>query len=87
MVTEMGGMNYRLDDLGDPVEPRFDNSESWLNAITEVVRSYQDSRLVQGICYTQLTDTQTEICGLLTWNREPKVSIERLHALFAARKV
>lgn len=87
MVTEMGGMNYRLDDFGDPVEPRFDNSESWLNAITEVVRSYQDSRLVQGICYTQLTDTQTEICGLLTWNREPKVSIERLHALFAARKV
>ena len=34
------------------------------------------SGLVQGYCYTQLTDTETEICGLLTWDRKPKIPLD-----------
>ena len=35
----------------------------------------------QGYCYTQLTDVQQEINGLLTPDRRPKVDVERFAAL------
>jgi hypothetical protein len=33
---------------------------------------------VSGFCYTQLTDVEQEINGLLTWDRRPKVPIEAI---------
>jgi hypothetical protein len=33
---------------------------------------------VQGFCYTQLTDIEQEINGLLTYDRQPKVDVEKL---------
>lgn len=36
---------------------------------------------VSGYCYTQLTDVQPEINGLLTEDRVPKVPVERIRAL------
>lgn len=35
-------------------------------------------RFVAGFCYTQLTDIEQEINGLLTYNRQPKLDPERL---------
>ncbi|GGI44449.1 hypothetical protein GCM10008018_07160 [Paenibacillus marchantiophytorum] len=34
------------------------------------------SGVVQGYCYTQLTDVEQEINGLLTYDRKPKVPVE-----------
>lgn len=82
MCTEMGGINYQLNGLGDPVEPRVHTEEEFLKEIRNVVQAYYESPIIEGICYTQLTDTETEICGLLTWDREPKASIEDLREIF-----
>jgi hypothetical protein len=36
---------------------------------------------VAGFCYTQLTDIEQELNGLLSYDRRPKVAPERLAAL------
>lgn len=81
MCTEMGGLNYRLDGLGDPVEPRFHNESDFLSKLADVLTVYYESKIIEGICYTQLTDTETEICGLLTWDRVPKAPIEKIRKI------
>jgi hypothetical protein len=34
-----------------------------------------NSKIVQGFCYTQLTDVEQEINGLLTYDRQPKCDL------------
>ncbi|MDT2661219.1 hypothetical protein P7E02_15195 [Enterococcus hulanensis] len=85
MCTEMGGVNYRL-GIGMNVEPNVSNSEDFVEEIRKVINIYKQSPIIEGFCYTQLTDTETEICGLLTWNREPKASVEELNAIFSPDK-
>ncbi|MBC7812893.1 MAG: hypothetical protein H7175_17185, partial [Burkholderiales bacterium] len=43
-----------------------------------------DSPLVQGFCYTQLTDVEQEINGLLTYDRQPKVDLAIIREITAA---
>ena len=38
-------------------------------------------RLVDGYCYTQLTDVETEQNGLLTYDRTPKLPLETICAI------
>jgi hypothetical protein len=35
-------------------------------------------KFLAGFCYTQLTDIEQEINGLLTYDRKPKVEVERI---------
>ena len=46
---------------------------------------YSDNRL-SGFCYTQLTDVQQEVNGLLTADRKAKCDIEKLKAIFSERE-
>lgn len=39
------------------------------------------SGVVQGYCYTQLTDVEQEINGLLTYDRVPKLPLELIRAI------
>lgn len=82
LCTEMGGVNFRLDGLGDPVEPRVHTEEDFLKKINQIIQCYYSSPIIEGFCYTQLTDTETEICGLLTWDRVPKAPIEKIKKIF-----
>lgn len=36
---------------------------------------------IQGYCYTQLTDIQQEVNGLLTPDRKPKMDVERVRSI------
>jgi len=82
MITEFGGVSYAPGD-----------DENWfgygtVRTIEEYVDRYkalnealQDSSLLCGVCYTQLTDTEQETNGLLTANREHKVPVEQIRAI------
>lgn len=85
MCTEMGGVNYRV-GLGPDVEPRVNSEETFIESIRDLIKVYEESPIIEGFCYTQLTDTETEICGLLTWDREPKASVDKLHKIFKSKK-
>lgn len=39
------------------------------------------SPLVQGFCYTQLTDVEQEINGILTYDRKPKIGLSVIRAI------
>ena len=43
------------------------------------------SRNFQGYCYTQLTDVQQEVNGLLTEDRQPKVALDTLKRIFEGK--
>ena len=43
------------------------------------------SKLIQGFCYTQVTDVEQEINGLLTYAREPKVDLSIIKAINEGR--
>jgi len=46
-----------------------------------MVDAFRDAGFLVGHCYTQLTDVQQEINGLLTPDRKPKVDPARVKAL------
>ena len=41
---------------------------------------------VQGFCYTQLTDIEQEVNGLLTYDRKPKVDLGRIRDITARER-
>ncbi len=47
-----------------------------LNVIARLVESTYNSAVISGFCYTQITDVEQEINGLLTYDRQPKVPLE-----------
>ena len=71
MVTECGGISFRSQgDAWGYTDTK--TPEEFLETYRQVVASLLSSELVQGFCYTQLTDVQQEQNGLLTFDRRPK---------------
>jgi hypothetical protein len=57
------------------------NEEELLNRISCLVKKIKNT-CFQGYCYTQLTDVQQEVNGLLDENHCPKFSFEKLNEIF-----
>lgn len=83
LVTEFGGVKYA---------PESDLARSWgyceendLGAYTrkyaELTRAILDSPLIQGYCYTQLTDVENEENGLLTYHRDIKIPLDTIRKI------
>lgn len=83
LVTEFGGVKYA---------PESDLARSWgyceendLGAYTkkyaELTRAILDSPLIQGYCYTQLTDVENEENGLLTYHRNVKIPLDTIRKI------
>lgn len=76
LVTEFGGVNLRCLEESPVVTPCAEDERQFLEQLVDVIHPMVVSGHVQGYCYTQLTDTETEICGLLTWDRRPKIPLD-----------
>lgn len=92
MLTEVGGL-LAAPDLPPEQRDRLYKVYATAHSPEEMLELYRDivtgiARLpfVAGFCYTQLTDIEQEVNGLLTYDRKPKVppeSIREIHrALF-----
>ncbi|MBV9211811.1 MAG: hypothetical protein JOZ52_14315 [Acidobacteria bacterium] len=44
-----------------------------INKYRDLMKGIASLRFLAGFCYTQLTDIEQEINGLLTYDRQPKV--------------
>ncbi len=78
MISEFGGSSYRKDSgkgwgYGDGVG----SDEEFLERFGSLV-SAVDGMGISGFCYTQITDVQQEVNGLLTEDRAPKVPLEEI---------
>jgi beta-galactosidase/beta-glucuronidase len=84
VFTEVGGY------LMIPNIPEEERDELYkfygsINSSQELLQKYEDLMLgiselpfVSGFCYTQLTDIELEINGLLTYDRQPKIEPEKI---------
>lgn len=83
LLTEFGGIAFRSDeDQGWGYYEGADNEEDFLSRLEPVVAYLMKSGRFAGFCYTQLTDVMQERNGLLTEDRKPKASFQRLAEIF-----
>ena len=77
LLTEFGGIGFGTADTGWGYT-QVDNEASFLEDYERVLRGVYVSEILNGYCYTQLTDVEQETNGLLTKDREPKVPLDKI---------
>ncbi|WP_438444143.1 glycoside hydrolase family 2 protein [Gorillibacterium sp. sgz5001074] len=85
LVTEFGGIAYKKSDWEGWGYSGADNDEDFQAKLADVIEPLLQSPHVQGFCYTQLTDVEQEINGLLTYDRTPKVPLEHIRQIVAGK--
>lgn len=78
MVTEFGGISFCKDGTEGWGYTSAENEDDFLNRFRDVVEPLLDSENVQGYVYTQLTDVEQEINGLMTYDRDFKVNPDKI---------
>jgi beta-galactosidase/beta-glucuronidase len=89
LLTEFGGIAFRLGAPGaanewgySGVEP---TRESFLTRLDGLVKAILANPAWAGFCYTQLTDVEQEINGLMTYDRTPKASPDDYRRIFGGQ--
>mgnify|MGYP000190097698 CR=1 FL=1 len=83
LVTEFGGIGYQKDMQQGWGYTTAGDDEDFIYRYQAVITAILESPLVQGFCYTQLTDVEQEINGLLTYDRQPKVDLTIINKITA----
>ncbi|HVF49562.1 MAG TPA: glycoside hydrolase family 2 TIM barrel-domain containing protein [Pyrinomonadaceae bacterium] len=88
MLTEVGGFLLIPPQLAPEERDMlykfygsFKTSEELLEKYRDLMEGIASLRFLAGFCYTQLTDIEQEINGLLTYDRRPKVAPEKIAAI------
>ncbi len=75
IVSEMGGISYQKSEWEGWGYSNAISDEDFIERYYNVITPLIESPVVQGFCYTQITDVEQEINGLLTYAREAKVDL------------
>src|SRR5690606_2636284 len=78
LVTEYGGIAYQTNATEGWGYSSVKSSEDLVQAYRDVTNALIESPIVQGFCYTQITDVEQEINGLLTYDRKPKCDLAEI---------
>ncbi len=85
LITEFGGIAFATADPESWGYRTVTSAEGLLERYEALVSALLQSEVVQGFCYTQLTDVEQEINGLLTYDRRPKADLSRIREITTAR--
>lgn len=77
MITEYGGIAFN-EDRGWGYGNQVDSEEEFLDRYQRITDAIKEISYVSGYCYTQTTDVQQEINGLLKEDRTPKIELEKI---------
>lgn len=77
LLTEFGGISYEVNGQGWGYTA-VNDSNILLSEYKRIINDINDSEVLAGFCYTQLTDVEQEINGLLTYDRKPKLPVEKI---------
>lgn len=80
IISEFGGIAFK-DEKGWGYGNQVDNEESFLARFKGITQAIKSTPYVSGYCYTQITDVQQEVNGLLTEDRKPKVPLEKIREI------
>jgi beta-galactosidase/beta-glucuronidase len=85
LITEFGGIAFSGDERGWGYSTVAGAGE-FLERYESSIEALLQSEPVQGFCYTQLTDVEQEVNGLLTYDRKPKAPLEEIRKITAHKK-
>ncbi|KWX85139.1 glycoside hydrolase family 2, partial [Paenibacillus riograndensis] len=80
IISEFGGIAFQTDSgwgYGNQVKTEQDFLERF-RAITAAIKA---TPYIRGHCYTQVSDVQQEVNGLLTEDRKPKVPLSKIREI------
>jgi beta-galactosidase/beta-glucuronidase len=86
LITEFGGIAFGTADPEEWGYRTVSDAEEFLERYREVVSAVLRCDAVQGFCYTQLTDVEQEVNGLLTYDRKPKMDHARIREITTTKK-
>ncbi|WP_459967351.1 glycoside hydrolase family 2 protein [Paenibacillus sp. JCM 10914] len=81
LVSEFGGIAFKKSEWEGWGYSGAENEEDFMVKLKAVVDPMFSSPVIQGYCYTQLTDVEQEINGLLTYDRKPKAPIDSIRKI------
>jgi beta-galactosidase/beta-glucuronidase len=85
LITEFGGIAFSGEEEGWGYSTVADANE-FLERYEALISALLRCEPVQGFCYTQLTDVEQEVNGLLTYDRKPKAALARIREATARTK-
>lgn len=80
IVSEYGGIAFNSEKgwgYGNQVK----NEEDFLKRYESITQGIKDTPYISGFCYTQITDVQQEINGLLNEDRTPKIDLNKIKVI------
>lgn len=84
IISEYGGIAFRTDS-GWGYGNQVDSEEAFLERFGSITGAIQTIPFIAGYCFTQITDVQGEVNGLLTEGREPKVALDKVREINTRR--
>lgn len=84
IISEYGGIAFK-DESGWGYGNQVETEEAFLERYLNITNAIKKLPYVSGYCYTQITDVQQEINGLLKEDRTPKIDLEKIKAVNDAK--
>lgn len=81
LITECGGIAFDTSRPGGWGYTTAASPEDYLEQYRRVISAILESPTVYGFCYTQLTDVEQEVNGLLNADRSPKCPLEEIRKI------
>lgn len=81
LLTEFGGIAFDVSGEHGWGYTSVETEEDFLQEYRRILEAVYDSKALWGYCYTQFTDVEQEINGLLTYDRKPKCDMDKIRAI------
>lgn len=81
MLTEFGGIGFDVSGETGWGYTSVETEEDYLSDYKRIMTAVYASNALWGYCYTQLTDVEQEINGLLTYHRKPKCDLTKIREI------
>lgn len=81
ILSEFGGVSFANQKQNGWGYTGVNNQQDFTNELSRIFKVVYKSTHFSGFCYTQLTDVEQEINGLLDYNRNPKIDIKTIRKI------
>lgn len=81
LLTEFGGIGFKVGNETGWGYTSVSSEEAYVEDYERIMQAVFDSKVLHGYCYTQLTDVEQEINGILTYDRKPKCDLNEIRRL------
>lgn len=78
IISEYGGIAF-AEDKGWGYGNKVETEEQFIARFESITKAIMDLDYVCGYCYTQLTDVEQEVNGLMDWNHNLKFDIKKIY--------